>query len=830
MVVAGRRRQRRRRGDPRAGRRPRRHRRAPRGAQEHRQQGHRRVHPRRPGVGRRRGDRRGRDHRRHRHRPGLHARRLRRARHRTRRTRRRTAPTAPARSPRARSTPTKFLGGYDFAGPLYDADGEEPGSTTDRRPTPTRSTPPPTATAGTAATSPGTAAGYGVHAPTATTFDGDYATLTDISDWQIGPGTAPEAGIYALKVFGDVGGSTGLVITALEWAADPNGDGDLSDHLDIINMSLGSDSSPADDPENLFVDALAELGVLSVTSVGQRAATSPTSAAARATRAQLADRRELGRQHPDVRRRRGHRGRRPGPGRPARRPEHRRTTPSADDVTAPVDLPRRRRRLRPLARSPPTPPQITGKIVWLSWDDNDTTRACGSAARWNNAAAAGAVGVLIGTELPGLHRRHRRQRRRSRARSSPPAATDALLPEIQAGTLVVHIGPSLANAAFVTDPSLGRHAQLRLLARRPRLARHRQARRRRTGHADLLGVARAPATTARPSPGTSMATAARRGHRRPRRQRRTRAGTPEQIKAAVMNTATHDVYSELGQTGPVYGPERVGSGRVDALDADADRACIAYATDDPTLVSVTFGVVPSAPRPWCSSAPSPSATRDDSAHVRDVVRPARPRAGGATITTSPASLTVPAGGSAQVTVTLTADPATLAKDLDPTSVATYDLGIDVPRDYVATISGRLVLTPSGGPELRVPVQAAPRLVSDLSAAPVAFADEARHVRAADPHRARRRLGRLDVARRAVRARRARARSSTGRHARRRPPPRSPPPTCATSGSPRPHRRWRRPGSTRRVRPRHPRHRHRHRGRVGHARHHRGPDHRHRHRR
>lgn len=35
-----------------------------------------------------------------------------------------------------------------------------------------------------------------------------------------------------------------------------------------------------------------------------------------------------------------------------------------------------------------------------------------------------------------------------------------------------------------------------------------------------------------------------------------------------------------------------------------------------------------------------------------------------------------------------------------------------------------MLTPSGGPELRVPVQAAPRLVSDLAAEPVAFADAA----------------------------------------------------------------------------------------------------------
>ncbi|MDY6949476.1 MAG: hypothetical protein SXG53_27640, partial [Pseudomonadota bacterium] len=101
-------------------------------------------------------------------------------------------------------------------------------------------------------------------------------------------------------------------------------------------------------------------------------------------------------------------------------------------------------------------------------------------------------------------------------------------------------------------------------------------------------------------------------------------------------------------------------------------------------------------------------------------------AGGATVTTSPASLTVPAGDSRTVTLTLTVDPATLERELDPTSEPTYDLGIPVPRDYVATISGRLVLTPSGGddPALRVPVHAAPRPVSELTAEPVTFPAEA----------------------------------------------------------------------------------------------------------
>ena len=42
---------------------------------------------------------------------------------------------------------------------------------------------------------------------------------------------------------------------------------------------------------------------------------------------------------------------------------------------------------------------VTGKIVWLEWDDNDATRRCGSVGRSNNAFAAGATGALFTSQL-----------------------------------------------------------------------------------------------------------------------------------------------------------------------------------------------------------------------------------------------------------------------------------------------------------------------------------------------------------------------------------------------------------------------------------------------
>lgn len=66
------------------------------------------------------------------------------------------------------------------------------------------------------------------------------ATVAGVGDGvETYSGVAPEADLYAIKVFG-AGGTTDYVVTAaLEYALDPNGDLDLSDRLDVVNLSLG---------------------------------------------------------------------------------------------------------------------------------------------------------------------------------------------------------------------------------------------------------------------------------------------------------------------------------------------------------------------------------------------------------------------------------------------------------------------------------------------------------------------------------------------------------------------------------------------------------------
>ncbi len=53
------------------------------------------------------------------------------------------------------------------------------------------------------------------------------------------PGVAPGAKLYALRVF-DCQVNSALFVQAVNWAAGPNGDGDFSDRLDVLDMSIGS--------------------------------------------------------------------------------------------------------------------------------------------------------------------------------------------------------------------------------------------------------------------------------------------------------------------------------------------------------------------------------------------------------------------------------------------------------------------------------------------------------------------------------------------------------------------------------------------------------------
>ena len=82
-------------------------------------------------------------------------------------------------------------------------------------------------------------------------------------------GIAPGADLYAVKVFGKDGSTSDIVvIAALEWAMDPNADGDLSDRLDVVNLSLGSDYGNPQIPYSEAVKNVSKGGLMVVASAG----------------------------------------------------------------------------------------------------------------------------------------------------------------------------------------------------------------------------------------------------------------------------------------------------------------------------------------------------------------------------------------------------------------------------------------------------------------------------------------------------------------------------------------------------------------------------------
>jgi subtilisin family serine protease len=83
-------------------------------------------------------------------------------------------------------------------------------------------------------------------------------------------GAAPGAQLYALKVCSSVSTACSGValMNAMEFALDPNGDGDLSDAVDVINMSLGSNYGQVEDDLTLASENAVRLGVVVATAAG----------------------------------------------------------------------------------------------------------------------------------------------------------------------------------------------------------------------------------------------------------------------------------------------------------------------------------------------------------------------------------------------------------------------------------------------------------------------------------------------------------------------------------------------------------------------------------
>lgn len=604
----------------------------------------------------------------------------------------------------------KIIGGYDFAGDSYQANS----TNSDGSPNPNyQPTPMPDSNPldcnehGTHVA--GTAAGYGVGS-NGKTFTGDYSKLTpaQLLDMKVGPGMAPKALLYSLKVFG-CDGSTDVVLPALDRALDPNGDGNFSDHLDIVNMSLGSSYGPVDNPENLVVNKLAQNGVLSVISAGNSGDTTdivgePGTAASALTVAASVDAYQL-LDGIHVNAPEGDAGIKAGQMSIAY--DWINSDPVTGDVVSMSD-PNNQDGCATFSQADKD--RVAGKVVWLTWDSNDATRRCGSAGRSAKARAAGAIGAIFTGDR------------------NPFAAGitgDAIIPVFQlTKNATAELAPAVDNGLNVTfDGALKGNVQDIDHAIDDTLASFSSR-----GTHGSLGVIKPDVAAVGDSvasafvgsgngatslSGTSMAAPNTTGIAALVKARHPK-WSPLQVKSAVMNTATHDVWTGDGQSGDRYAPARVGSGRVDALDASTTKV-LAYTQGNSNAAAVNFGVVP--------VAPGQTATKTSKVHVVNSGKKATTvklgfdivnAASGVNYSVSPKSVTIKGGKAANVTVTMTATADDLVHSLDPTMSAD-DPNFGYPRGFVSDGSGYLTVTPAKKKAMRLPVYTAAKPASETTA-------------------------------------------------------------------------------------------------------------------
>jgi subtilisin family serine protease len=604
-------------------------------------------------------------------------------------------------------TPTaKVVGGYDFVGDSYDGDAQ---------PVP-HPDPNPLDCEGHGTHVAGTAAGYGVTAA-GKTFTGSYRSLSasTLRSMSIGPGMAPQASLYALRVFG-CEGTTDMVLPALDWALDPNGDGNFADHLDIVNLSLGADFGAPDDPEATVVNSLAKHGVLPVFSSGNAGditdiGGAPGNAERALTVANSVDAYNL---------LDGLKVDAPAnvAGTVAGQMSVAYPWASKPAVTGTVvQLSDSANKDGCATLSAADKSRVAGKVAWLEWDDNEATRRCGSAVRSNNVAAAGASGALFTSTLSEFSAGI------TGSATIPVfqlngAATTKLRPAATADTLRVTFDGKLALSTPVVTPaavdtlndssSRGTHGAPGVVkpdVTAPGTTIISAAVGSGNGRANLSGTSMAAPHIA------GVAALVKKQHP---------SWTVEQIKAAVMNTAVHDLYTGQNKSGNRYGPARVGAGRTDARYA-VSTVLLAYSKSKPGVVSASFGVV-EAPITAKKVAKTQLVTVQNKAFSkRTVTLSYAPviKQPGVSYSVSPKKLRLKARSKATVKVTMTVKPSSLRRTLDPTMSATTvsDVtGEEGARQFVSDASGHLLVKPSGKAALRVPVYGAAKPVSATSVA------------------------------------------------------------------------------------------------------------------
>ena len=513
----------------------------------------------------------------------------------------------------------KVIAGWDFAGPLYHAGCSAANEAAGICTTTPISNP-----------NPLDVHGHGTHVA---------SIAAGIAAGNVMTGTAPGAKLVALKVFGDIAGSTALTIDALEWATE-----NYMEHgwPHVINMSLGSNfgTNDPEDPSVKGTQNAAAAGIVVVASAGNARDNSYiTGSPATADKAISVASSEDGF-----------------------------STLDGFEVTTPAslagvhpglqsafydwtsdELPITGTLVYPIGDAQRTgcytfnitnTQLITGNIVLLDWN----TPSCGgSVTRAANAVAAGAIGVFMvddsdvfdlyiaGSDVVPAY-------------SIPKPIGDALKAALDDGAVEVVMTAEYEASIFYDEPAAvdiisefsSRGPRGYDSALKPEIT---------APGGSIFAAAVGSGTSGMSNSGTSMAAPHVAGVAALMLQANP-TWKPEAVKAAMMNTA---VPLLDGTTIP-----RSGAGRVNAYRAVSTDV---YAVGDADLVSLSWGVPMSRNDTWTNQKQVTVYNESTSAatFTATVGFQAGSRTAGVALTVEPEVVTVPAEGMAVVTVTLEVD-------------------------------------------------------------------------------------------------------------------------------------------------------------------------------
>lgn len=161
--------------------------------------------------------------------------------------------TAPADPTMFGPNAPKVKGGTDLVGDAYDAAAPAGSPALIPHPDPN-----PLDCAGHGSHVSGTAAGFGV-TNSGATYHGPYNEAAYAAGFGIGPGVAPLADLYMVRVFGCTG-STNVVSEAIDWA--------VHNDMDVISMSLGAPYGASTSADAIASDNASKAGIIVVAAAG----------------------------------------------------------------------------------------------------------------------------------------------------------------------------------------------------------------------------------------------------------------------------------------------------------------------------------------------------------------------------------------------------------------------------------------------------------------------------------------------------------------------------------------------------------------------------------